>query len=295
MTATVSHSALHRLADRHGNLTMLALDQRESLRTMLQDGDPGRDVPDSELVEFKSLATGILSPYASAILLDREFALADGRPAALSPDTALILAADDLHQKPGQAVHGSSVDPKVTVDFIRSVDAVALKFLVIWHPEEGADQRAAIVGDFLDLCRRSGTISLLEGIVRPPRGRGWADPAERHEAILTAARELSAFAPDVYKAEVPGYVPGDVSAVRQQAAEMSRIVNGAWVVLSNGVRGEDFAAAVEHSVAGGAAGFLAGRAIWADTIGEADVSAALRTRAVERLTRLQRLVAESVS
>ncbi|MEV6816434.1 hypothetical protein [Micromonospora sp. NPDC051296] len=295
MTATVRHPALHRLADQHGNLTMLALDQRESLRTMLQDGDLGREVPDSELVEFKALATETLSPYASAILLDREFALAGGRPATIAPDTALILAADDLHQNPGETVHGSSVDPTVTVEYIRSVDAAALKFLVIWQPDEGADQRAAIVGEFLELCRRSGTISLLEGIVRPPRGRGWTDPAERHEAILAAARELSAFGPDVYKAEVPGYVPGDVSAVQEQAAAMSEIVGGAWVVLSNGVRGEDFAAAVERSVAGGAAGFLAGRAIWADTIGEADVSAALRTRSVERLTRLQRLVAESVA
>ncbi len=295
MTATVRHPALHRLADERGNLTMLALDQRESLRTMLQGEDPGRAVPDSELVEFKSLATEILSPYASAILLDREYALAGGHPAAIHPDTALILAADDLHQNPGEAVHGSSVDPRVTVEYIRSVDAAALKFLVIWHPDGGADQRATVVGEFLELCRESGTISLLEGIVRPPQGRGWTDPTERHKAILAAARELSAFGPDVYKAEVPGYVPGDVSAVEQQAVAMSEIVDGAWVVLSNGVRSEDFAAAVERSVAGGAAGFLAGRAIWADTIGETDVSEALRTRSVERLTRLQRLVAESVA
>jgi len=47
---------------------------------------------------------------------------------------------------------------------------------------------------------------------------------------------------------------------------------------------------VAESLQGGADGFLAGRAIWADTVIEPDVAIALVDRSIPRLERLRSLV-----
>jgi sulfofructosephosphate aldolase len=64
-----------------------------------------------------------------------------------------------------------------------------------------------------------------------------------------------------------------------------------WVVLSQGVDAQRFPAAVEAACRGGAAGFLAGRAIWTDAIRpDRDTEAALREVSVPRLIDLGALV-----
>lgn len=282
-----------RLMDSNGNLTMLALDQRESLRTMFAGDSPATSVPDDVLRRFKADGVATLSPYASAVLLDRLYGVSTTRPATMAPDCKLILAADDLHQEPGQIVSGSSLDEGVTPELVASVGATALKLLVIWRTGESADARADLVGRFLELCRQTGTVSLVEGIVRPRDGDVWTDQQARHEAIVEAAAELGTSGADVYKAEVPGYVAGDLSKVEEQSRVVSEILDIPWVVLSNGTQAEEFPEAVRLACRGGAAGFLAGRAVWADTVREPDPATALRERSVPRLRRLAQNVAEA--
>src|SRR6478735_7824656 len=67
-------------------------------------------------------------------------------------------------------------------------------------------------------------------------------------------------------------------------------ITGPWVVLSQGVHRDDFAGAVRAACRGGASGFLAGRALWSDVVGSADVPAALAEVSVPRLERLVELV-----
>jgi sulfofructosephosphate aldolase len=195
-----------------------------------------------------------------------------------------------LVQPVGGAVETTELDRSATVEYIHRVGASALKLLVIWKDDDKAAERRALVDEFLDLARRAGVASLVEGIVRPATDAGWSGPGERHEAIIAAARELAPGA-TIYKAEVPGYAPGDVSLVEEHAARISEVVDGTWVVLSNGVQQPDFAAALAAAVRGGADGFLAGRAVWADTVAEADPAAALAERSVGRLRELGGIVA----
>ena len=245
-----------------GAFAMLALDQRESLRGMFPRTSDGDWASDQELVDFKAEAVRVMSPFASGILLDRPFGLAAGRPAALSVSGGLIVAADILHQQPRQLMTHSSLDPEVTVDLIQELEAVAIKFLILWHPGKGRDTRRRTLSEFTELARRASVLSLIEGVVRTDHDEPWASAQERHEAILSAAEEFTEFNPDIYKAEVPGYVPGDVSGVAAHSEQMTAIVSGAWVVLSNGVEPVIFPAALTEAVAGGASGFLAGRAVW---------------------------------
>ncbi|WP_104087584.1 aldolase [Cryobacterium sp. N19] len=279
-----------RLKTDGGNYAMLALDQRESLRDMFARDANGLRVNDEALREFKQSAVEVLTPFASAVLLDRPYSVTGERPTGIADGCALIVAADVLHQEPGAAVTGSSFDELVTVDFLKKVGADAIKFLVIWREGYEVEARGALIERAVELARAAGVASLVEAIVRPAEGATWASAEERHEAILAAAAEVSAFRPDVYKAEVPGYTVGDVSKIAEHARRMSQIVDGDWVVLSNGVDKDEFASAVAAAREGGASGFLAGRAIWADTIVEADRVAAMAERSVQRLKNLTAIV-----
>ncbi|MGH7293214.1 MAG: hypothetical protein ACREJT_18490, partial [Myxococcota bacterium] len=126
----------------------------------------------------------------------------------------------------------------------------------------------------------------LEGIVRTDDGDRYPDVESHGEAVLAAAKERAAFGPDVYKAEVPGYQPGQLDRVEEYAGRVTQALPMPWVVLSNGVEAADFAEAVRHAVTGGASGFLAGRAIWADAAASDDPHGALESLSRGRLENL---------
>lgn len=275
-----------------GGFAIVALDQRESLREMFPPNAGGDLVDDAALRAFKTSAAKILTPHASGVLLDRPYAVTDAKPPTMIANgCGLILAADMLHSVRGVGVLSSSLDTDVDEDFIRATGAAAVKLLVIWR--RGIDHdRVELVDRFLELAEAAGVVSFVEGVVRPALGEEWRSAAERHAAIIDAASDLSRGA-GVYKAEVPGYVRGDVSRVREHAKSLTEVVGGPWVVLSSGVYEPDFADAVTESCAGGAHGFLAGRAIWADTVSELDPESALATRSVGRLRRLLEIVKRS--
>ena len=266
-----------------GGFAMLALDQRESLRTMF--AQKGAESDDQAIVAFKHKAVGLLAGLTSAVLLDRQFGLADGRP-SLPPGCALIIAADELEQHRGGPVTGSRLDPLVDVDLIHTMGAAALKLLVIWRAGSGQDHRDDLVGHFLDLCNRADVASVLEGVTRPPLGQEWRSATEQQDAILAAAGEFAPARPSLYKSEVPGFGRLDSGELTARAQQITQVLSSPWVALSSGVKPDDFPSAVEAACRGGADGFLAGRAIWADSVGAADVADHLKKNATSRLEAL---------
>jgi len=62
------------LSDEHGVIAALAIDQRGSLKKALA-AITDRVITTPEIVEFKTLVAEVLTPYASAILLDPEYGL----------------------------------------------------------------------------------------------------------------------------------------------------------------------------------------------------------------------------
>jgi sulfofructosephosphate aldolase len=272
-----------RLRQPNGGFAMLALDQRESLRTMLVQGGAGSD--DQAIVAFKHTAVRLLAGLTSAVLLDRPFGLVDGAP-SLPPECVLIIAADELEQPRGGPVMGSDLDPLVNVELIHSMGAAALKLLVLWRAGSGKDRRDDLVGRFLDLCHRAGVASVLEGVTRPPIGQAWRSATEQQDAILATATEFSPARPSLYKAEVPGFGRLEPEELTSRARQITQVLSSPWVALSSGVKPDDFPAAVEAACRGGADGFLAGRAIWADSVGVDDVAGHLKKNATSRLEAL---------
>jgi len=280
----VAGEGLAAIARPSGALAMLALDQRESLRTMLEAANVGHD--DAALSAFKVDAARVLSPFASAVLVDVPYGLAPVRDArAVAPGVGLIAAADLLTQAPGGPVEATDVDESVLADDAIAGIADAYKLLVIWRAGSGGDERRRTVTAFVDGCARRGKPSIVEGIVRSDNETPLE--GERHvDAVVEAARELAPVGADLYKAEVPtlGAAPDD--AIAQHSRRLTAALDCPWVVLSNGTPAERFADAAVAACRGGASGFLAGRAIWAASIQAQDVRRDLASGAAERLAAL---------
>jgi sulfofructosephosphate aldolase len=267
-----------------GGLAMVAMDQRESLRHMFDLSGAGR--PANEvLVQFKRDVAGVLGPFASGFLVDRDFGgLGILEDQLLPPECGFILAADALTQEPGGPVEETALDEAALGSVREGVDAV--KLLLIWRRDDRRGDRVALAERFIAEARRRGVLSVLEPVVRPTVAELDRGTWEQEAAIREAARELSTLGPSLYKVQVPLAGAGDASEQRQASEELAAAISGPWVVLSQGVEPDRFAAAVEAACRSGASGFLSGRALWSDIVGVTDVPAALRDRAVPRLERL---------
>lgn len=279
---------LTRLARPSGALAMVAVDQREALRGMFT-AHQDSPVPDSVLTKFKVDVARELSPYASALLVDQEFGIdAIIAEKAINSSCGLIAAADLLVGPPGGAATDTAIDPDVDPIHMREIGSVGLKFLILWRNDDSPDVRAQLVEDFKKLCSVSGLPSIIEIIVKPPTdsSKGF----DREEELIIAAREASTWKPDLYKAEVPFHGEGDLNLVTKNAERISEAIGSPWVVLSNGVKQPFFNDAVKACAMGGASGFLAGRAVWADIVGAADIPKALREVSIPRLEQLAEIV-----
>ncbi|CAB4754460.1 unannotated protein [freshwater metagenome] len=279
---------LTKLARPSGALAMVAVDQREALRGMFA-AHQTTPVPDSQLTQFKVDVARELSPFASALLVDQEFGIdAIINQKALTGGCGLIAAADLLVGPPGGAATDTAIDPDVDPIRMRDIGSVGLKFLILWRNDESPDVRAQLVEDFNKLCKVSGLPSIIEIIVKAPTDT--SKSFNREEELIIAAKEAATWKPDLYKAEVPFHGEGDLSAITKNAERISEAIGSPWVVLSNGVKQPFFNDAVKACAIGGASGFLAGRAVWADIVGSADIPKALREVSIPRLKALAEVV-----
>jgi sulfofructosephosphate aldolase len=278
---------LDAIARPSGGFAIVAMDQRESLRTMFAAAGAGR-VDDATIVVFKTAVAGALGPLASGFLIDRRFGFDRVRAEMLPATCGLILAADDLTQEPGQPVEETSIDEAVMAPGFDLAGVHALKLLLIWRRDAHRERRVELARRFIAMAAERNVLSVLEPVVRPTATEtgGW----DEDRAIVEAARELAPLGPSLYKAQVPHRGKGTPHELRRACATLGAAIARPWVVLSQGVEPDDFPAAVRAAGQGGASGFLAGRALWSDVVGRPDVERALAEIAAPRLARLIDLV-----
>lgn len=298
-TATPTTDVTAPLRRESGAFAMLAVDQREAMRLMfagdaapLADGSVPAEIlaefPDRTLTDFKLEATRVLTPYASAVLMDRQFvwdaAMAEG---AVADTCAPIIAADRFIPGNGEVVTGQVIDEDIDYAAAKAQGAVAAKLLVIYREDEPASTRIDMVNDFVARCQAADLISIIEPVCKAPRRGGEWD---WNAGVLAAAVELGDLGADLYKAEVPLKGAGTDEELLAACAALNTAITSPWVVLSSGVPADEFPRAVEIACRAGASGFLAGRAVWRACVGAEDLTRALETDAVPRLQRLVEVV-----
>lgn len=270
-----------------GGYAMLAVDQREAMRNMFAE-HTDQPVTDQDLQDFKVAATRILTPHASAVLVDKQFAFdAVVDAGAVAKECGLIASADHFESAHGELVGEVSIDMTVDPAVARAQGAVAMKLLVLWREDQPAAPRIEMVEQFIDRARSAGLVSIVEPV---SRGRADGGPSDTEAGVLAAAKELGSLGADLYKAEVPLKGQGADDEIRRRSAQLTEAITSPWVVLSSGVPQDRFPEAVRLAMSEGASGFLAGRAVWSGCIGQPDVEEALRTDATTRLRALAEIV-----
>jgi sulfofructosephosphate aldolase len=286
-----------------GAFAMLAVDQREAMRLMFAGGAAANAdgsvpdevraaVPDEMLIDFKLRAAKVLTPFASAVLLDKQFAWDRAVEENVIADTcAPIISADEFIAGNGEAVTAVRIDDGVDFAEAAKQGAKAAKLLVIYREDESAEERIEMVRDFVARSEAASLISIIEPVCKAPRHGGkWDWNAD----VLAAAKELGDLGADLYKAEVPLKGQGTDDEIRDACETLDAEIMSPWVVLSSGVAADEFPRTVRLACEAGASGFLAGRAVWRACIGREDLDAALREDAVPRLQRLVSVVDEVV-
>ena len=289
----MSHYTLKDIARPSGGFAMLAVDQREAMRLMFAAAGAALPVADSVLTDFKVNAAKILSPWASAILVDQQFCYRQIlEQQAVAKNCATIVAADAFIPGNGIPVDSVTIDQYVDPQAVKRDGAKALKLLVLWRSDEDPQQRLDMVKAFNQRCHAQGLLSIIEPVVRPPR-RG--DNFNREQAIIDAAKELGDCGADLYKVEMPLFGKGTQQALLSASQRLHDCINMPWVILSSGVDEKLFPRAVRTAMEAGASGFLAGRAVWASVVGLPDSELMFRDVCAPKLQRLGEIVDEMMA
>jgi tagatose-1,6-bisphosphate aldolase len=281
--------SLDQIADSTGRFAILAMDQRGTLRKMLDKA--GQPAADADMSSFKVDVIGALSPLASGVLTDVEYGVAAVRGAgALAPGVGLLIASEWSPQREWHGEIINEYDPARGPQFVATNGGAALKFLVRWRPD-----RAAVAGErdlaqealdairaVVEACRAYGMPSVIEPLVAKRPGD---DPALTKQLVIRSAEVLAELGPDLLKLEWPGDADG--------CNQLTKVCGSVpWALLSSGVTYEQFVERVLVALDAGATGYIAGRAFWGEAVEltGADRRRFLQTTGAERMTALNAAV-----
>ena len=217
-------SGLRKVSNERGVIAAAAMDQRGSLQKSLQK-EKGGEVGDAMMEEFKSLVTEVLTPHASAILLDPEWGLPASKRRA--KNAGLLLAYEKTgYDKTGPGRLGDLLD-NWSVRRLKEAGADCLKILLYYtpfDPKDVNDKKHAWVERIGDECRANDIPFFLEfvGYEEGADEKGLDYAKKKPEIVAESMKEFSKdrYGVDVLKVEVPinmKYVEGTQAYGGQKA------------------------------------------------------------------------------
>jgi len=277
------------LANDAGVIAAAAMDQRGSLQKSLakEKGVSKDQITDEMMTEFKSAVTRVLTPHASAILLDPEW----GLPATKvrSRNAGLLLAYEKSGYDNTQPGRLPDLLPHVSVKRIVDWGADAVKVLIYYTPFDKRDineTKHAFIERIGAECVAYDIPFFLEFVGYDPSGGDEKGPeyAKRKPEIVRRSMEeftKPQYFVDVLKVEVPvnsKFVEG--SAVykgtkvysREEALRFFRdaasVATKPFIYLSAGVSNEEFVESLRMASEAHSdfSGVLCGRATWKEGI-----------------------------
>lgn len=261
---TLERRAMQAISTADGRMLIVAADQRNSMKAAIPDAPEGSSaITTEELAEVKADLVRYLANHAPAILLDPEVALpAIVDHGVLARDTALVVGMDASGFETVDGLRYTRYVPGVTPRTVRDFGGDAAKMLFYTRPDrQGADSRVAQeIRDLTAACAAEGVLLIVELLTYQLEGESDADyRAAFPDLVAEGARLAVECGAKVLKLQYPG------------SAEACRAVTGAsagvpWAVLSAGVDHETFIGQVRTAVAAGAAGAMAGRSLWKDSL-----------------------------
>ncbi|MCX7342108.1 MAG: tagatose 1,6-diphosphate aldolase [Hyphomicrobiales bacterium] len=296
---------MRRLADEHGFWKMVAIDQRTPMFGPIAAKRGTATAPTEDVVRVKRLLARHLTAQSSALLMDPHLAYPDSI-GELPAHRGLILSHEHSETENTAGGRKSVPIPGWSVAKARRIGADAVKVLVWYRADAAPDvcaHQEAFVRAAAEECAKHDIVMLLEVLVYPLPGEDPATLAPRRtQLVIDSIRPFCdpALGIDIYKLEPPGPIHGvpasdskDAATLQQAYDQMAAMVPGPWVMLSAGAGADDFEQSLHYAYRAGAAGYLAGRAIWSeafDAFPDYDkLEALLKTRSRDILDRLNAL------
>ena len=278
-------AGLKRVSTDRGIIAAAAMDQRGSLQKSLAK-EKGGEVTDTMMEEFKILVTEVLTPRASAILLDPEWGLPASKRRA--KNAGLLLAYEKTgYDKTGPGRLGDLLD-HWSARRLKEAGADCVKILLYYtpfDPKDVNDKKHAWVERIGDECRANDIPFFLEfvGYEEGADEKGLEYAKKKPQIVTESMREFSKdrYGVDVLKVEVPvnmKFVEGTKSFAGQKAYtkkeaielfhKAASVANKPFIYLSAGVSNAEFAETLELAGESGVKfnGVLCGRATWKDGI-----------------------------
>ncbi len=277
---------LKAVSNERGVIAAAAMDQRGSLKSAIAK-DKGIDkkaVTPEMMSEFKEAVARVLTPYASAILLDPEYGLPAAKQRA--KNAGLLLAYENSgydNTRPGRL---PDLLDHWSVRRIVAAGADCVKILLYYTPFDPAEineTKHAWVERIGAECVAADVPFFLEfvGYEEGADEKGLEFARKKPDVVIGSMAEFSKpqYAVDIMKVEVPvnmAFVKGAHSCKgesaydREHAKDFFRkgaaVAKKPFIYLSAGVSNETFSETLELAAEAGTnfSGVLCGRATWKD-------------------------------
>jgi len=276
------------VSNERGVISAAAMDQRGSLRNAIASGKgiDKKAVTDAMMIEFKEAVSRVLTPYASAILLDPEFGLSAAKLRA--KNAGLLLAYENSGYDNTQPGRLPDLLDHYSARRIVADGADCVKILLYYTPFDPPainDIKHAWVERIGAECIANDVPFFLEfvGYEEGADEKSLAFAKKKPQVVAGSMAEFSKpqYGVDVLKVEVPvnmAYVAGardakgETAYTREEAKEYFRkaaaVAKKPFIYLSAGVSNETFNDTLELASESGVnfSGVLCGRATWKDGI-----------------------------
>ncbi len=277
------------LSNERGVIAAAAMDQRGSLQKSIAaaKGIPAKEVTQQMMEEFKIAVSKILTPHASAILLDPEYGLPAA--AARSANAGLLLAYEETGYDNSQPGRLPDLLPHVSAKRIKDMGGDAVKILIYYTPFEDPqinDIKHAFIERIGSECEDIEIPFFLEFVGYDPAGgdeKGLEYAKIKPQVVIGSMQEFTKphYKVDVLKVEVPvnanfvegsSVFKGQVAQTKQEAMDLYRqaadVTTKPFIYLSAGVSNAEFNESLALAADAGTdfSGVLCGRATWKEGI-----------------------------
>jgi Tagatose-1,6-bisphosphate aldolase len=278
------------LSNKDGVIAAAAIDQRGSLQKSIakERGVPEEQVTPEMLSEFKTSVVRILTPHASAVLLDPEFGLPAAK--ARASNAGLLLAYEESGYDNTAVGRLPDLLPNVSVKRLIDWGANACKILLYYSPFDDPkinDIKNAFIERIGAECMYYEIPFFLEFVGYDPEGKkpekGFEFAKIKPQVVMGAIKEYTQdkYNVDVLKVEVPvnavyvegsSVYKGEKAYSRAEALkyyrEAASIATKPFIYLSAGVANAQFIENLGMATESGTdySGVLCGRATWQDGV-----------------------------
>ncbi len=269
---------ISKLQNKNGFIKIAAMDHRDSLKKL---------IPEEKLPDFKELLTKTFAPYSTAILVDPEY----GIPAIRAAEEAKI-AVMLTREKTGYVDNPDGRVTELYTDYdskiLKEMGADAVKIL-LYYSSKSPNKSAQL--DVIKKVREETIAENLPFLIEPITYEVKGQSYNKADETINAVKDLTGFC-DILKLEFPIEVAEDGSNIEEAKEILQKIKDTTtvpWVLLSRGMKYENYKKALELCKEYGCVGFAVGRAVWQEVNDQPNwvaIENFVKTTATERMKEL---------